>query len=215
MYFLFKVSEALSAFVSFVGKVVAWLAIPLMLIIVLDITTRKLLDAYPGLVNSWLYFGSTKLQEMEWHLHAVLFLLCLGFAYVRNAHVRVELIRERFAPRVRAWIELVGGLVFLIPYCYLILTYGWQFTERSYMMNEVSSATTGLSHRWIIKGMLPLGFLILGIAAVAIVLKHFVYLFGPAEFRKPTGDMVEVDEIEALKQQAAAELAAQAAQQRS
>lgn len=208
MYGLIKLSDWLAAVATGVGRVIAWLAVPLMLIIVVDITMRKLVEFYPGLVETFMYreIGSTKLQEMEWHLHAVLFLLCLGYAYIKNAHVRVEVVRERIPPRLRAWFELFGAIVFVVPYCYVVIWYGWDFAERAFILNEQSSALTGLPYRWIIKAMLPIGFLFLAVAALSVALRNFVYLFGPPELREEAGTYVEHSDIESLVHEAEEEL---------
>ncbi|HEX2255321.1 MAG TPA: TRAP transporter small permease subunit [Afifellaceae bacterium] len=186
---LLKLSDGISAVVSRIGKAAAFLFIPMMLVISYDVAQRKYLEYDPGFSSSELFrtLTSTKLQELEWHLHAVLFLLCLGFAYVRDAHVRIELVRERLGPRTRVWIELAGCLLFLIPYCYVLIRHGWVFAERAFISGESSAATTGLSHRWIIKAFLPFGFLVLLAAGVAVALKCLVYLFGPPELRGPAG----------------------------
>jgi len=208
MYALLKVSNALATFTSLIGKIAAWLAVPMMLVILLDVVMRKAVEAYPNLIDSFLFtdIGSNKLQELEWHLHAALFLLCLGFAYIKNAHVRVELVRENFASRTKAWLELLGVMVFLIPYCFVVIKYGSVFAQRSFAMNEVSSALTGLPYRWIIKSMLPLGFAILGLAGISVALRSVIYLFGPPELRQETATYVEADEISELRSLAEQEL---------
>jgi TRAP-type mannitol/chloroaromatic compound transport system permease small subunit len=125
------------------------------------------------------YFTSTKFQELEWHLHAALFLLCLGFGYVRNSHVRIEIVRERFDTRTKATLEIIGCTIFLLPYACLVLYFGIDFAERSYEMNEVSSALTGLTHRWIIKSFVPIGMVLLLLAGVAVALRNIAYLMDP------------------------------------
>ena len=170
---LLKVSDALNRFVIAVGKLAAWLAIPLMLVIIFDVVSRR-----------FFVLGSTKLQELEWHLHAILFLLCFAFAYVKDSHVRIELLRERFSGRTRAWIEIFGMVFFLAPYCYIILYFGYDFVLRSYLSHEDSSALTGLTHRWIIKAFVPLGFALLALAGLSSILRNLVYLFGPERLRE-------------------------------
>ena len=83
---VFKISKFLEKIVTFFGKIGSWLAIPLIFIIIFDIVTRR-----------FLILGSTKLQEMEWHLHTALFLLVLGYAYLKNAHVRIEIVRDKYS----------------------------------------------------------------------------------------------------------------------
>lgn len=187
---LLAVSRGLDWFISKIGKLAAWLLIPMMAVIIIDVITRKfnLLAAAEDYFRSsgmigiadfiTIHLTSTKLQEMEWHLHAALFLLCLGFAYLRNSHVRIEVVRERFDTRTKAWLELIGGVIFLVPYAGLVLWYGVGYAERSFDNNEVSAALTGLSHRWIIKSFVPLGMVLLLIAGLAVILRNIAFLAG-------------------------------------
>ena len=184
---LFAISKAIDTVVNFIGRAASWLFLPMMLVIAYDVSQRKILEFDSGFIDSMLYLSSTKLQELEWHLHAVLFLLCLGFAYLKDAHVRIELVRDRMGPRSRVWLELIGCLIFLIPYSILVIKNGWSFTERSYMTNEISAAQTGLTHRWIIKAILPVGFAILLAAGLSVVMKCLIFLFGPDALKPQVG----------------------------
>ena len=115
---------------------------------------------------------------MEWHLHAALFLLALGYAYVKNSHVRIEVIRESFSTKLKSILEVIGVLFFILPYTALIVYFGLDFVSRSYQMNEVSSALTGLSHRWIIKAFVPMGMAFLWLAGISVLLRNLAYLIG-------------------------------------
>ncbi len=165
MHPLVRISLALNRGLCFVGQLGAWLSIPLIFIIIFDIVTRR-----------FLVLGSTKLQEMEWHLHAALFLLALGFGYLRNSHVRIEVVRERFSQLWKARLEVIGVSLFLLPYAALVIWFGIDFAQRSFSMNEVSSALTGLTHRWIIKSFVPIGMFLLLLAGVAVLLRNVAYL---------------------------------------
>ncbi|TPD63249.1 TRAP transporter small permease subunit [Emcibacter nanhaiensis] len=137
----------------------------MMLVIVFDVISRR-----------FFVIGSIKLQELEWHLHGILFLCCLGFTYLKNAQVRVELLREKLSPRLQAWIEIVGCLLFLIPYCLVLVYFGFDFAHRAFVGNEVSSAAEGLPFRWIIKGFIPLGLSLLALAGIAVILRNMIFL---------------------------------------
>ena len=187
---MLQASDDFDQGLSLVGHVAAYLFIPLMLIIAYDITQRKLLDFDSAFLDSPFAFSSTKLQELEWHIHAVLFTLALAFCYLRDQHVRIELVRDRLKPRTRAWIELIGCALALMPYCWLVVRFGWDFAAASYRINEVSSAQTGLSHRWIIKGVLPIGFAMLGFAGLTVALRCVVFLFGPRDLKDRAGTHV-------------------------
>src|SRR3546814_10357164 len=122
------------------------------------------------LVNyTWLkdYLSSTKLQEWEWHLHGVVLLLAFGFAYVCDKHVRIDGWRDKRTPKTQALIEIVGICVAMLPFCSLLLYESIQFVEMSYVSNEGSAAMTGLSHRWVIKSFLVVGYALLILAGVA------------------------------------------------
>lgn len=168
-----------------VGTLAAFLFLPMMLIILYDVIQRKYLGWSPDFTDTDWYrmFSSTRIQEMEWHLHAVLFLMTLGYAYVRDAHVRIELVRDSLRPRSRAWIELFGALLFMVPYCYVVIKYGNENALRAFHIGEGSDALTGLANRFIIKGFLPLGFVFVALAGMSAALKSVVYLFGPASLR--------------------------------
>ncbi len=206
---LLSISDGLSAVTDFVGRMAAWLFIPMALVILYDVIQRKLLNVFPDFQQTLLYdiLPSTKAQELEWHLHGFLFMLCLGFAYVRNGHVRVELLRDRFSQRTRAWIELLGCLLFVLPYALLVVDLSATLlVASSYSMNEGSSATTGLPMRWIIKSSLVIGFGFLAIAALSIMLRHIVFLFGPEELRLRANRYVVGEGIEDLKHEVEEEL---------
>ncbi|WP_349359567.1 TRAP transporter small permease subunit [Stappia sp.] len=181
-------SDDIDRIVVGVGKIAAWLFIPMMIVIFYDVSQRKMLDFDNNIIDSAFYFDSTKLQELQWHLHSVLFLLCLGFAYRYDAHVRIELVRDRMKPRTRVWMEFAGIVAFLLTYCYLIVEFGWVFASKSYEIGEVSAAQTGLSHRWVVKSMLPIGFAFLFAAGLSAAFRCAVFLFGPAHLQAESGD---------------------------
>ena len=164
---LLNISARLESILVAIGKLGAWLSLPLIAIIMFDIISRK-----------FFVLGSTKLQEMEWHLHAALFLLALGYAYLKNSHVRIEVIRESFSTKLKALLEVIGVLVFILPYTGLIVWFGIDFVSRSYGMNEVSAALTGLSHRWIMKSFVPMGMAFLWLAGISVLLRNLSYLIG-------------------------------------
>lgn len=164
---LLKISSKLESMLEAVGKIGAWLSLPLIGIIIFDIISRR-----------FFVLGSTKLQEMEWHLHAALFLLALAYAYLKNSHVRIEVVRESFSTKAKSILEIIGILFFILPYTALIVWFGIDFASRSYELNEVSSALTGLSHRWIIKSFVPMGMAFLWLAGISVLFRNIAYLIG-------------------------------------
>lgn len=190
---MLAVSHGLADFVIGIGKTAAWLMIPMMLIILYDVVTRSAGwgggGGSDGGIFNWL--TSSKLQEMEWHLHGALLLLCFAYAYVKDAHVRIELLRDGFSLRVRAWVEIVGIVIGLFFYCYVVIHYGFDFAERAYVRGEGSSAMTGLSNRWIIKSFLPLAYLFVAFAGFSVFLRCLIFLYGPPHLRDESGDFLK------------------------
>lgn len=182
MHFLLRISNFFDRIVSAIGAVGAWLCLPLIAIIIFDVITRR-----------FLVLGSTKLQELEWHLHAMLFFLCIGWAYLKHAHVRIELVHERLPRKSQIWIEFLGCLFFLIPYCLIVLFHGVDWWLKSWGINEMSDSATGLPYRWVIKFFLPFGFFIILMGAVTVFLRKTVQLFGPESLAR-TVDDIEADE---------------------
>ena len=184
---LLAASEGLARFLNRVGITSAIVLFSaLILAIMYDVTQRQYLGYNPDWTNTawYKFFSSTRVQELEWHLHAMLFLMCLGFGYIRDAHVRIELVRDTLRPRTRVWIELLGALLFMVPYCYVVMKYGIENAIRSFDMGESSAATTGLPNRFIIKGMLPFGFALIALAGMSVALRCIVFLFGPPDLRR-------------------------------
>lgn len=192
-------SDRIAAVINGIGKTAAWFALALMLVIIFDVITRAMKGSdwiqdwpflYAALQGIEPYASSTKLQELEWHLHGALFLLAFGFAYLKDAHVRIELARDRFSVRTRCIVEMLGIVLLMLPYVFLLVDFGYGFALRSFEQGEGSSALTGLSNRWIIKAVIPIGFLIVMMAAISVYMKCAVYLFGPVELRERAGAYV-------------------------
>ena len=181
-----KVSDALRSFVDFVGRWASWLIIPLVVITVFDVTARKIVWIQIWLVeNLGRIFESTLLQELEWHVHTALFTLVLGYGYIWNTHVRVDLVRETLAFRKKAWLELLGLTFFMIPYCLTVIWFAWIYAYDSYMINEISASQVGLEHRWIIKSVLVFGLIVAALSGVAVWLQVALVLWGPQNIRFP------------------------------
>jgi TRAP-type mannitol/chloroaromatic compound transport system permease small subunit len=190
-----RISDALRKFVDQFGQWASWLILPLVLITCFDVVVRKsqIRDANDQLifgVQYWLvnhvsrYFGSTMLQELEWHFHAALFALVLAFGYVHNTHVRVDLVRENLHFRKKAWIEFFGVTCFLIPYILVVCYFAADYAHTSWEQNEISASTVGLTNRWIIKSVFLVGLLLVLLAGIAVWLQVYMVLFGAEPNRR-------------------------------
>ena len=171
-------------YVDNIGKWGSFFVIPLVLVTMWDVISRKLIWMQVFLVEHVSdLFSSTLMQEMEWHFHTALFALVLGYGYIHNRHVRVDLVREHLGLRAQAWIEFVGVNVLMIPYCAVMVYFATKYAHDSYVMNEVSASLVGLPNRWIIKSVFVFGLISAFFSGIAIWLQTYVVLFGPQDFR--------------------------------
>ncbi len=165
---LLKVSDGLRRLLEVIALSGGWLLLIMALVTSFDVVARKFGADLPF----------TKLQELEWHFHAALFSLWMGYGYVINAHPRVDSFTERMTHRGRAWVELTGCLLFALPYIALVAYYSLEFVEKSYILNEASDSTVGLTHRWAIKGVYAAGLWLVVLGIVSVLLRVIVFLFG-------------------------------------
>src|SRR5262245_18630868 len=125
---LLKVSEGLRRLLEWIALASGWLLVIMALVTTFDVVARKF-----GLELPY-----TKLQELEWHFHAAIFSLWMGYCYTINAHPRVDSFTEGLTYRRKAWIELLGCVLLALPYCALVAYDSIPFVMSSYTMNEQS-----------------------------------------------------------------------------
>lgn len=147
--------------VDVAGKIIAFLLLLMVLNVAYDVMMRYLFH------NS-----SVGMQEMEWHLFAVIFLFGIGIALKDEGHVRVDFLYDRFNPRKKAVINILGTLLFLMPLALLILTGSLEFVKDAYITQEISEDPGGLPYRWLIKGMIPFSFSFLFFSAVGYIFQN-------------------------------------------
>ena len=161
------ISDMIERGLNAVSWVINWLWIILVLIIVVNVTMR-----YALRVNYiWI-------EEVQWHIYAVGFMIGIGYAILHDAHVRVDVLAMNFRQRTRAWIEFLMILLLIFPMVYLIISYAIPFVEASWNRGERSSAPGGLTNRWAIKAVIIVAFTYIGLAALARFLRVTAFLFG-------------------------------------
>jgi TRAP-type mannitol/chloroaromatic compound transport system permease small subunit len=170
---LLKLSEGLRRLLEVIALASGWLLVVMAGVTTFDVLARKF----------GLQLPYTKLQELEWHFHAAIFSLWMGYCYTINAHPRVDSFTEHLSYRTRAWMELASATLLALPYCALVAWFSVDFVMRSYALGEQSDSTVGLTHRWIIKGIYAAGLWMVVLGIVSVILRVIVFLFGnkPAE----------------------------------
>jgi len=177
-------AERLKVVVEWFGARGAYFILPLVLVTMWDVFSRKVVWVQIFLVeNVSTYFQSTMLQELQWHFHTALFALVLGYGFTRNRHVRVDLVRMHLKTKTQAWIEFIGTSLFMIPYTIVVIYFCYLFAWDSFLSNEISPSLVGLSHRWIIKTVLCVGLIVALLSGIAVWLQTVVVLWGPEEQR--------------------------------
>jgi TRAP-type mannitol/chloroaromatic compound transport system permease small subunit len=123
-------------------------------------------------------FPATPLQELEWQFFTASVFFTIGFAYLSDRHVRIDIVREKLGVRKRAWIELTGFLIAILPFCVIVIWQGFQETWTAFILDERSRAALGLGYRWIIKSTVPLGALFLLLAGIVVFQRNVNVLRG-------------------------------------
>jgi TRAP-type mannitol/chloroaromatic compound transport system permease small subunit len=162
-----RLSRVLDALIDGIGRAISWLWVVLIAIIMVNVVMRYVLN-----------LGLIVFEELQWHIYAVGFMIGLSFGVVGDRHVRIDVLADRFAPRTRAWIELLGLLLFLIPFAVLIAWDAIPFVTRSWEMDEVSIAPGGLPARWALKSVIIIALVLLAIAAFSRLTRVSAFLFG-------------------------------------
>lgn len=168
-----------------IGKLASWVILPLIVIIMFDVITRKIdfIRIWMANINlSW--FNPIIFQDAEWHLHAIIVLLSFGYGYLMNAHVRVDIFREMAPRRMQAKLELFGLVVLGMPFLILITYFAGDFVALSISQNEGSESLTGIPARYIIKSLLVISFVLVLCSFLATLFRLLAWLFGSADSRE-------------------------------
>jgi TRAP-type mannitol/chloroaromatic compound transport system permease small subunit len=153
--------------IGWFGEAASLLWTVLMLVIVFQVVLRYAFG-----------LGSIMLEETQWHLYAVGFLLGLSFTEVRERNVRIDVLAENFSHKARLWIELFGITVFLLSFTLLVIWFAVPFVVTSWQLNEVSAAPGGLPYRWVLKSFLVTAFALLALAGMSRLTRVWMALFG-------------------------------------
>ncbi len=171
-------ARAIDALNEAVGRGVKWLVLAATLISAGNAALRY---GFGLSSNAWL--------ELQWYLFALIFLLGAGYTLKHNGHVRIDVIYGRLGPRTQAWIDLFGGVLFLLPVAGLMAWFSWSVFAESWAIQEVSADSGGLL-RWPIKLALPLGFGLLFLQGLAETIKRAGMLAGQLPYSNEQAEEV-------------------------
>ena len=183
---LLALSRVVDGISERVGKAISWLVLVAVLISTVNALVRYLFN-----------YSSNAFLEMQWYLFAAVFLLGASWTLKRNEHIRIDVVVGRFSPRAHAWIDILGGLFFLLPLCFIVLYDAVPFFLDAFRSGEMSSNAGGLI-LWPAKLLIPIGFALLLLQGIAEIIKRFAFLGGlidGKEFNKAGGHGLDEEEI--------------------
>lgn len=192
---LLALSRLIDRISTWVGKFTMWL-----------ILATTLISAGNALVRKFFNLSSNGLLEIQWYLFAGVFMLGASYGFLRNSHVRIDFISSKLSERARNWIDIVGIVAVLFPFCYVVITLGWPFFMNAYTSGEMSQNAGGLI-RWPAYLLIPVGFALLLAQGVSELIKRVAFLTGDGP------DVLTAEENKSDEQKHLEELEAQAAAQ--
>jgi TRAP-type mannitol/chloroaromatic compound transport system permease small subunit len=163
---LLGLSRTIDGFNELIGKLIRWLVLATVLISAANAIVRKAFN-----------IGSNAYLEVQWYLFAAVFMLGAGYAFLRNAHVRIDFISSKLSKRTNAIIDILGIVVFVIPLSLILITLSWPFFVNAWNTGEMSSNAGGLI-RWPVYLLVPVGFSILLVQSLSELIKRIAFLRG-------------------------------------
>ena len=150
-----------------IGRLMGWVMFALVMLVTVDVISRYVFNT-----------GAVWIQETEWWLFSIIFLMCAGYTSLYDEHVRVDLIYSRLSPKGRHIVDIVCAFVFLFPMCILLVFTSLWFIRDSIEVGEISPDPGGLCCYYLLKAMIPIGFGLLGLQGIANLWKKIMALKG-------------------------------------
>jgi TRAP-type mannitol/chloroaromatic compound transport system permease small subunit len=173
MGFLEKFVRVIDGLSDKIGHAVGWMTTLMVIIVFYDTVMRYAFNK-----------GNVALQELEWHLFAIVFLIGAAYTLKDGGHVRVDILYVNLSERTKAWIDFLVIFIFLIPFSIMVILSTRGFIMNSWAIREISPDPGGLPARYILKAMIPLGFSLLIVQGLSEAAKNFMVIRG----YKPEGD---------------------------
>jgi len=160
-----KARRGLDTISAWTGPAIAWLTLAMVLVTFLVVVLRYGFD-----------LGWIAMQESVTYLHATVFMLGAAYTLQHDAHVRVDIFYRRFGPRGRAWVDLLGTVLFLFPLCAFLIWSSWDYVRVAWLLHEGSREAGGLPGVYLLKTLIPLMSLLLILQGLSILAKSLLTL---------------------------------------
>ncbi|HLF63277.1 MAG TPA: TRAP transporter small permease subunit [Saprospiraceae bacterium] len=160
-----RLVQLIDTFTRWSGERIKWLTTILVILIFGDVLLRYLFDTS----KAWI-------TDLEWHVFALIFLLAAAYTLKENQHVRVDVLYTKWSARRKAWINLLGTGLFLLPWCLIVIYTSFEYTGHAFAIGEKSAEPGGLPARFLVKGSITLGFVLLMLQGISIAFKALITL---------------------------------------
>jgi len=161
------ISRFIDGILDFIGHVASWIWISLVGVILFQVILRYGFNQ-----------GSIMLEEIQWHMYSIGFMIALSYGIVHDRHVRIDIVYDRFPPLVKAWVDVIGIPFLLLPFLFFVFYSAFPFVTSSYESGEVSIAPDGLPYRFAIKAFIIVGFALMILAAFSRLTRVLAYVIG-------------------------------------
>lgn len=159
-------AHSIEKFSIYCGKLISWLTFLMVLVVFLIVIMRYGFS-----------LGSIALQEAIIYLHGMVFLLAAGFTLQQDEHVRVDIFYNSMSHQRRAWVDLIGTLLFLFPFCIFLFSMSLEYVLSSWRINEGSGESGGLPGLYLLKSMILIMPVLMMLQGLAWILRCLLFLF--------------------------------------
>ncbi|MBU1343602.1 MAG: TRAP transporter small permease subunit [Proteobacteria bacterium] len=160
-----RIANILDRTIIWICHKASWLIAILMIVIIFQVVLRYVLHK-----------SYVSIEEIQWHIYAIVIMLGLSYSFVKDSHIRLDVLHTNFSRPLKEKIEIIGILFFLWPVIFIFLMHSLDFVAESFRVGERSDAPMGLGYRWIIKSIIPIGFSLLYLGSISRLLKAIHYL---------------------------------------
>ena len=160
-------SDCIDAINEWIGRLVGWVTLGLVLVVFVDVVMRYMFN------TSFVF-----IQELEWHVFGFIFLIGAGYTLLHDGHVRVDIIYQRLGARGQAWTNLIGVIFFLLPGCIMVIITSWKFMYNAWSVMEGSPDPGGIPFRFLLKGTITTGFILLTLQGLSLGIHSLFQLLG-------------------------------------
>jgi len=173
-----ELARRIDTFQEQFGRAVSWLMFGMVVVVFSDVVFRYLFN------RSWVF-----IQELEWHLFGLVYLLAAGYTMLHDEHVRVDILYAKLSPRRKALVDLVLLFVMFFPSCLLVIYTTWPFLRNSFLVNEGSPDPGGIPARWALKSVIVIAFALLILQGISQAIKNLYWAVGWEEPERRTTEI--------------------------